>query len=163
MFILVNRSACGHTRFQYPLVRFFKVKPSFFLRVFVLGQMTIPWNTLTLFGHAVHRPPAGPIYAWGPWGSRGDPRIPRIPPWIRLWSEVGWICTCARAHPSSISRKPLGGLRSNFCVTRDPLDKCVTHVWGGVHLHVRTCTPLLHISQTAGRIVFKFCVWQGTH
>ena len=23
-------------------------------------------------------------YAWGPWGSRGDPRIPRIPPWLRL-------------------------------------------------------------------------------
>ena len=26
-------------------------------------------------------------FAWGPWGSRGDPRIPRIPPWIRLWVE----------------------------------------------------------------------------
>ena len=56
---------------------------------------------------------------------------------------MGWICTCARAHPSSISRKRLGGLRPIFfCVTRDPLDKCFTHVWDGVHLHVRTCTPL---------------------
>ena len=26
-------------------------------------------------------------------------------------------------------------------VNRDPFDKSFTHVWGGVHLHVRTCTP----------------------
>ena len=30
-----------------------------------------------------------------------------------------------------------------WCVTRDPLDKCFTHVWGGVHLHVRTPLPYL--------------------
>ena len=27
-----------------------------------------------------------------------------------------------------------------------------------MHLHVRTCTPLFHISRMARRIVFKFCV-----
>ena len=38
-----------------------------------------------------------------------------------------------------------------------------TQVRGGVNLHVRTCTPVFHISKTAGRIAFKFCVWLGTH
>ena len=47
--------------------------------------------------------------------------------------------------------------------TRDPLDNCFPHVWGGVHLHVRTCTPVFQISQAAGRIVFKFGVWLGTY
>ena len=28
--------------------------------------------------------------------------------------------------------------RIHYIIT---LDKCGTHVWGGVHLHVRTCTP----------------------
>ena len=32
-----------------------------------------------------------------------------------------------------------------------------------IYILVRTCTPLFHISQTAGRIAFKFCVWLGTH
>ena len=50
-----------------------------------------------------------------------------------------------------------------LCVTRDPSDKCFKHVWGEVHLHVRTCTPLFQISQTAGRITFKFGLWLGTH
>ena len=40
-------------------------------------------------------------------------------------SEVECICTCARAHPFSISRKRLGRFLSN-------LDKCFTHVRGGV-------------------------------
>ena len=48
-----------------------------------------------------------------------------------------------------------------WCVAGDPLDRCFRHVWGGVHLRVRTCTPLFQISQTAGRIAFKFCVWLG--
>ena len=30
-----------------------------------------------------------------------------------------------------------------------------------MHLHVRTCTPLFQISQTAGRIAFKFGLWLG--
>ena len=29
-----------------------------------------------------------------------------------------------------------------------------------MQLHVRTCTLLFHISQTAGRIAFKFGVWR---
>ena len=32
-----------------------------------------------------------------------------------------------------------------------------------MHLHVRTCPPLFHISQTAWRIVFRFGVWLRTH
>ena len=46
-----------------------------------------------------------------------------------------------------------------------PLELAITfaQVKGGVHLHVRTCTSLFHILQTAGRIAFKFFVWIGTH
>ena len=40
---------------------------------------------------------------------------------------------------------------------------CFTHVWGGVHLHVRTCTPFFHILQTAGRIASKFGAWLWIH
>ena len=82
-----------------------------------------------------------------------------------LYTCLRWSAS-ARAHVHT----PLPYLANGWadcvqilCVTRDPLDKCVTHVRGGVHLHVRTCRPLFHISQTAGRIPFKFCVWLGTH
>ena len=34
----------------------------------------------------------------------------------------------------------------------------ITQVKGGVHLHVRTCTAVFHVSQTAGRIAFKLGV-----
>ena len=50
-----------------------------------------------------------------------------------------------------------------WCVLKDQLAITSTQVGGGVNLHVRTCTPVFHIWQTAGRIAFKFCVWQGTH
>ena len=43
-------------------------------------------------------------------------------------------------------------------VLRDQLAITFTQVRGGVNLHVRMCIPLFHISQTAGRIAFKFCV-----
>ena len=33
---------------------------------------------------------------------------------------------------------------------------------GEVHLHARTCTPLFHISGTAGRIFLTFGGWLGT-
>ena len=46
-----------------------------------------------------------------------------------------------------------------LCVTGYQLDRCFTHVCGGVHLHVRTYTPLFHISQTARRIAFIFGLW----
>ena len=38
----------------------------------------------------------------------------------------------------------------------------VTQVRDGMHLHVRTCTPLFHISRTVRRIVLKFGMWLGT-
>ena len=46
---------------------------------------------------------------------------------------------------------------------RDPLDKSFAQVRGGVHLYVRTCTPLFHISRKAWRIVLKFGARLGTH
>ena len=37
----------------------------------------------------------------------------------------------------------------------------IPQVMGGVHVHVRTsrCSPVLRISETAGRIVLKFGAW----
>ena len=43
------------------------------------------------------------------------------------------------------------------------LDEILTQIKGEVQLHVRTCTHIIHISQTAGRTVFKFGVCLGTH
>ena len=57
-------------------------------------------------------------------------------------SEVECICTCARAHPSSISRRAGRiALIQTWCVASNPLDERLTQVRCGVHLHVRTCTP----------------------
>ena len=57
-------------------------------------------------------------------------------------SEVECICTCARARPVFQISQTAGQIAFNvLCVNRDPLEKSFTHVWGGVHLHVRTCTP----------------------
>ena len=78
-------------------------------------------------------------------------------------SEVGCICTRARAHPVSISRERLSGSRSNSVVGRDPLPTCFAQVRRGEHLHVRTCTPRFHISETTWRIALKFGMWLGTH
>ena len=50
-----------------------------------------------------------------------------------------------------------------WCVSRDPLDKSSTQAIYGMHLHVRTCTPLFPISHTVWRIVLKFGVWLGIH
>ena len=41
-----------------------------------------------------------------------------------------------------------------LCVNRDPLDNCFAHVWYGVHLHVRTCTPL---GGTERRLIILNC------
>ena len=38
------------------------------------------------------------------------------------------------------------------------LEITFAQVRSGVNLHVRTCAPVFHISQTTGRIAFKFCV-----
>ena len=65
--------------------------------------------------------------------------------WIRAlhMSEVECICTCARARPVFQISQTAGRVAFKFlCVNRDPLDNCFAHVWCGVHLHVRTCTPL---------------------
>ena len=48
-------------------------------------------------------------------------------------------------------------------VFRDQLSITFTQIRGGVHLNVRTCTPLFHVSQTAGWIAFKFGLWQGIY
>ena len=72
----------------------------------------------------------------------------------------------ARAHVNTPFRylaKSLADCVKILYVARDPLDKSFAEVRGGVHLHLRTCTPLFHILQTTGRIVFKFGVWLGTH
>ena len=56
--------------------------------------------------------------------------------------EVQCICTCARAHLVFEMSQTGGADRVQIlCVNREPLDKSFTHVWGEVHLHVRTCTP----------------------
>ena len=91
MFILANRAACGHTRFQCPLVRFFKWDPPSFFGSSFKVKWPFPETRLCLLYSAmqfIDRPE--PIYAWGPWGSRGDPRIPRIRPWLRLWPSHRW-------------------------------------------------------------------------
>ena len=41
-------------------------------------------------------------------------------------------------------------------VVRDQLAVRFTLLWGGVHLHVRTCAPLFRISETVGRTALKF-------
>ena len=51
----------------------------------------------------------------------------------------------------------------HFFVARDPINKSFTQVRDGMHLHVRTCSPLFHISRTVWRIVLKFVVWLGAH
>ena len=55
-----------------------------------------------------------------------------------------------------------------WCVARDPLDKCFTHVWGGVHLHVRlgwsasarahVHTPLPYLANGWADCVQTWCV-----
>ena len=48
-------------------------------------------------------------------------------------------------------------------VISDPLARLFTKVKGGAQLHVRTCAPLSHISETPGRIALKFGMWLETH
>ena len=70
-----------------------------------------------------------------------------------------------RTHPTPGNSTTAGPIAFNcgVCVFRDQLAHAFAQVRGEVHLHVRTCTPLFHISQTAGRIAFKFCVWLVIH
>ena len=78
-------------------------------------------------------------------------------------SEVECIYTCACANPFSRSRKRLGGLRSNFVCDYGPNRYELYTSQGGLHLHVRTCTPVFHISQSAGRIAFELGVRLAAH
>ena len=50
-----------------------------------------------------------------------------------------------------------------WCVVRNPLARLFAKVNGGAQLHVRTCSPLFRISETAGRIALKFSMWLETH
>ena len=43
--------------------------------------------------------------------------------------------------PKTGQGSPRNEILATPLVNRDPLDKSFTHVWRGVHLHVRTCTP----------------------
>ena len=45
-----------------------------------------------------------------------------------------------------------------WCVFGHQLPVSFTQCRSGVNLHVRKCTPLFHISQTAARIALKFCM-----
>ena len=76
--------------FNIHAVIFLKDPPSFL--AFVLGQITIPGNT-PLFGHSLHRSSGAHML-----GAReapgGDPRIPRIPPWIRLCLGLRTMLRC---------------------------------------------------------------------
>ena len=46
---------------------------------------------------------------------------------------------------------------------RDQPSITFTQIRGGVHLNVRTCTHLYHVSQTAGWIAFKVGLWLGIY
>ena len=68
-------------------------------------------------------------------------------------SDVGCICTCARARPFSISRERLVGLHSNLvCFLPYLLDNSFRQVKGGVHLHVHTCSPFFKYHKRLGKL-----------
>ena len=46
---------------------------------------------------------------------------------------------------------------------RDQLSITFTQIRDGVHPNVRTCTPLYHVSQTAGGLRSKFGLWLGIY
>ena len=74
----------------------------------------------------------------------------------------GVICTCARAHPSSVSRTA-GRIALKFgMLLRDQLAGQLIQTRDGVDLHLRTCVPLFRISGTAGRIALKFGMLRET-
>ena len=61
-------------------------------------------------------------------------------------------------HPTLVNSKTSGSIAFRFGVCLRQLAITYGQVIGGVHLHMRLCTPLFNISQTAGQIAFKFCV-----
>ena len=86
-------------------------------------------------------------------------------PFNKCFTHVLRWSTSARAHVHI----PFPDLASGWadcvhvwCLATDPLDKSFLQVRGGMHLYVRTCTPVFHISQTIGRIALKLGVWWAT-
>ena len=76
---------------------------------------------------------------------------------------MGYGCTCARAHPSSESRGRLDGLHWNLVCGCGTNSNAFYRYSEWSTLYVRTCTPLFHVSVTAGRFVMKFGVLLDTH
>ena len=69
-------------------------------------------------------------------------------------SWVGYLCTCPRADGASVSQERLGRLSSilvcEFGVMNYVLS--TSHGWGGVSLHVRTCTPISVSQDPSGQL-----------
>ena len=78
-----------------------------------------------------------------------------------FYTIQGWGAS-VRAHMCTPFRY-LGSSWADYAeiwyVVRDQLGKQLTQAKDGVHLHVRTCVPLFHISGTVGRIALKFATW----
>ena len=100
-----------------------------------------------------HPPPASPRYE--------KPRAR-----ARVKTRVTRHSSSTREHMST-SFLYLGNGWTDFdeiwCVVRDQLFKRFAQVKSGVHLQVRTCVPLFHVSGTAERIALKFGVRLETH
>ena len=128
-------------------------------------------------------PPAGGGKSRGPSGrglnephfiTSGAPSAERVLLWC--WPDCVQFCCVLRDQLAITSTQVRGGGESTrahvhtrlpylangwadyvqiLCVTRDPLDSAL-------HMSdmecICTCAPLFHISQTTGRIAFKFCM-----
>ena len=70
---------------------------------------------------------------------------------------------CQKYPSGPITSQRLDRLCSNLASVSVQVAMIFTQVRRGMHMHVRTCTHLFNISETAGRIALKFGVWLGTH
>ena len=68
-----------------------------------------------------------------------------------------------RRHPILDNSMTAGPIAFKFGVRLETIQLLFLYVRDGMHLHMRTCTPLFHISRTAWSIVLKIVVWLGTH
>ena len=79
----------------------------------------------------------------------------------RSW--VGYLCTCARAHRTSVSQKRLDRLCSNLVWGWASLSTCFPPVRGGWGIFARAHVhPHLRVSGSEWPIVLKFDVWLET-
>ena len=83
--------------------------------------------------------------------------------WCICMGGVSWvnIYTYARAHVQIFPSVPYLGngwtdSAEIWKMVRDQLAMHFTLLWGRVHLHVSTCTPIFRISRTVGRTALKF-------